>query len=101
MLREFLGFMRSQIVQQAQTRLTSLAGVPQQWADDATAWITENGKALTNPGSPRLRDWPGDADDQACADLLASSLRAYADDLELWPRLWARCQGRFEDLAKL
>ncbi|MDJ0655299.1 MAG: hypothetical protein QNJ40_14140 [Xanthomonadales bacterium] len=100
-LREFLAFMRSHIVQQAQTRLTSLKDVPQQWADDATAWITENGKALTSPGAPRLRDWPADTDDLACAELLASSLTAYAEDLELWPRLWSQCQGQTEELLRL
>ncbi len=100
-LREFLGMLRAQIVQQAQASLVSLSPAPEFWVRDAREWITENGRALTSAQAPRLRDWPKDISADQCADHLAQGLRAYADQLDTWPALWDACRGRLDELVAL
>ncbi len=101
LLGQFLAMIRSQIVEQAQTSLTSLSPAPEFWVRDAREWITENGRSLTQAGAPRLRDWPQDATADDCAEQLAAGLTRYADHLAHWPTLWHQCRGQRESLVGL
>ena len=100
-LREFLGMLRAQIVQQAQTALTKLSAAPEFWVRDAREWITENGRALTSDQAPRMREWPADLDATGCADAFARGLEGYADQLHVWPEFWEARSGRLEQALKL
>lgn len=100
-LREFLAYMRAQIVKQMQQALTSLENPPEYWLADAREWIGEHGKALTESGPPRLRDWPPELDRTECAAALAEDLEQLAAALERWSELWRRCRGRYRELLAL
>ncbi len=100
-LREFLAYLRAQIVRQLQQGLTSLENPPDYWLADAREWIAANGTALTETGPPRLRDWSPELDSAQCAAALADDLQRLATALERWPELWRRCRGRYAELLDL
>lgn len=101
MLGQFLAMLRSQIIEQAQTALTSLRPAPEFWVRDAKDWITENGRSLTNAAPPRLRDWPVNVSAGECAQGLSLGLTQYADQLEHWQSIWDHCRGNRESLLKV
>lgn len=101
MLREFLGYMRSQIVHQLQAQLTGSSGSPDFWQQAVQDWIEANGRALTESRPPRLRGWSGDLDAAGCANALRSDAQRHARWLALWPQVWSAAQGRFEELIGL
>ncbi|MEM9303877.1 MAG: hypothetical protein AAGE01_17315, partial [Pseudomonadota bacterium] len=101
LLREFLGFMRSQVVLRLQDRLTASTGSPEYFREDLTRWIEANGRALTESRPPRLRGWSEDLDADGCAEALAADAAAFAARLRAWPTAWAACAGHMDELVRL
>jgi hypothetical protein len=68
---------------------------PIYWQADVRSIIEANGRALMARASPRLGDWPADADATYCARQLQLETSELAGYYEAWPALWshAREQG--------
>ncbi len=100
-MSQYLTMLRSQIVEQAQSAMTSMNPVANFWLTDVKEWITENGRSLTAPGAPRMRDWPPSLSNAQCTERLGHGLRQYADHFDHWQVLWQHCKGNRESLLSL
>lgn len=94
-LQEYLAYSRADTIDRLQQIYDGAQDAPVYWQADVRTIIQENGKALIAKAPPRLGDWPADADETACADLLQRSTNDLARAWEAWPALWscAREQG--------
>jgi len=94
-LQEYLAYARADTIERLQQIYDGAQDAPVYWQADVRTIIQENGKALIAKAPPRLGDWPEDADEAACADLLQRSTTQLAQAWEVWPELWscAREQG--------
>ena len=94
-LQEYLAYSRADAIDRLQQIYDGAQDAPVYWQADVRTIIQENGKALIAKAPPRLGDWPENADEAACADLLRRSTGDLAQAWEAWPALWsyAREQG--------
>jgi hypothetical protein len=86
---EYLQFVRGDLVHRLQ-RATEEAGAdaPVHWLADLRAIVTVNGRALVQPGAPRLDGDGGEG--ERFAPWLAERLRATSAAMRAWPALWDR-----------
>ncbi|MEP6483187.1 MAG: hypothetical protein ABJB01_01975 [Rudaea sp.] len=87
-LREYLSYVRADIIDRIQHQIEAVPDAPVYWQADARSIVQENAKALLAKTPPRLGDWPEDIDGAGCARALSSELDTLADDCEHWPALW-------------
>lgn len=97
-LREYLNYMRADSIDRLQQQFEAVKNAPVYWQADVRSIIEANGKALIAKSTPRLGDWPEDADASACAAMLASELRGLADAWAAWPAAWAAAREQGERL---
>ncbi|MGA9829018.1 MAG: hypothetical protein WBQ57_11900, partial [Rhodanobacteraceae bacterium] len=95
LLREYLGFARSDLIERLQHQYDAAVDAPVYWQADVRAIIEANGRALIDRGAPRLGDWPEDIDAAAAARSLREETGELAAMYAAWPALWshARDQG--------
>ncbi len=97
-LREYLSYIRANIIDRLQHQLEAAAGAPVYWQADVRAIVEANAKALLSKAAPRLSDWPEDIDDIGCARALVSELDGMANAFEHWPALWQYAAEQGEKL---
>lgn len=97
-LREYLSYVRSDIIDRTQHQIEALPDAPVFWQADARAIVQANARALLSSQSPRLGDWPEDIDDDGCAKALSEELTDMADICEHWPVLWQAAAEQGEKL---
>jgi hypothetical protein len=101
-LREYLAYLRSNIVQALQGSLAQAKDAPIHWAADLRSVVETNGRAILDRGAPRFAGWSEDMDEAACAARFREEAQVLADGLERWPqafdaaaRLGKRWESRF------
>jgi hypothetical protein len=87
-LREYMGYIRADIIDRTQHQIEAATEAPVYWQADARAIVENNAKALLAKVPPRLEEWPEDIDDKGCAAALSNELNDMANALEHWPVLW-------------
>jgi hypothetical protein len=87
-LREYLSYVRADIIDRVQHQIEAATDAPVYWQADARMIVQANAKALLAKAPPRLGDWAEDLDDTGCAQALGEELTAIADACEQWPALW-------------
>jgi len=87
-LREYLSYVRSDLIDRIQHQIEAATDAPVYWQADARTIVQNNAKALLAKAPPRLGDWPQDLDDAGCANALRDELGTIADACEHWPALW-------------
>lgn len=94
LLREYLGFVRADVIERMQQNYDSARDAPIYWQADVRTIIEANGRALVGKAAPRLGDWPESADDAACATALRDEANGLAAAWEAWPALWEHARGQ-------
>ena len=97
-LKEYLAFVRADLIERLQTQYDSASDAPIYWQADVRTMIEANGKALIANAAPRLGDWPEGLDDAACAQRLREETDQLAQACEAWPALWTYANGQGERL---
>ena len=87
-LREYLSFVRADIIDRMQHQIEAAADAPVYWQADAREIVQANARALLANAAPRLGDWPEDIDAAGCARALTEECEAMAEACEHWPALW-------------
>jgi len=87
-LREYLSYVRADVIDRLQHQLEAATDAPVYWQADARAIVQANAKVLLADAPPRLADWSEDLDAAGCARLLKTELELFADACEHWPALW-------------
>jgi hypothetical protein len=87
-LREYLSFVRADLIDRIQHQIEGVPDAPVYWTADARAIVQSNAKELLAKSPPRLGDWPEDLDVAGCARALGDELDLLADTCEQWPALW-------------
>ncbi|HEX7917675.1 hypothetical protein [Rudaea sp.] len=97
-LREYMSFIRADLIDRMQHQIEAATEAPVYWQADARAIVESNAKALLAKAPPRLAEWPEDIDAAGCAKALASEMNSMADALEHWPALWRHAAEQGEKL---
>jgi hypothetical protein len=98
-LREYLSYVRADVIDRLQHQLEAATEAPVYWQADARAIVQANGKMLLAASAPpRLSDWPEDLDAAGCARMLSSELDMFADACTHWPALWQHASEQGEKL---
>jgi hypothetical protein len=97
-LREYLSYVRADIIDRTQHQIEAATDAPVYWQADARAIVQANAKALLAKAPPRLGDWAADIDEAGCARALSEELEAMADACEHWPVLWQHAAEHGEKL---
>ncbi len=94
-VREFMSFMRSEIIRQLQMADANDPQAPEHWRVDRRDWIKAHAESLANPELPNFRDWKGGLNETEIAQRLSTALLEHAASIEAWVPLWesARDQG--------
>jgi hypothetical protein len=87
-LREYLSFVRADLIDRVQHQIESVPDAPVYWTADARAIVQSNAKELLAKSAPRLGDWAEDLDPAGCARALTAELDMLADACEQWPAMW-------------
>lgn len=87
-LREYLSYVRADIIDRMQHQLEAATQAPVYWQADVREIVQANARALLANAPPRLDDWPQDIDAGGCARALAEECEALAEGCEHWPALW-------------
>ncbi|MGE5168696.1 MAG: hypothetical protein ACM3KT_08785 [Deltaproteobacteria bacterium] len=87
-LREYLSFVRADIIDRTQHQIEAAVDAPVYWQADAREIVQANARALLANAPPRLGDWAQDIDADGCARALAEECESMADACEHWPALW-------------
>jgi len=87
-LREYLSYVRADIIDRVQHQIEAASDAPVYWQANARAIVQANAKALLAKEPPRLGDWAPDIDDAGCAKALGDELVAMADACAHWPAMW-------------
>ncbi|MGA9342974.1 MAG: hypothetical protein WBV61_11675 [Rhodanobacteraceae bacterium] len=98
LLREYLGFVRSDLIERLQHQYDAAADAPVYWQADVRAIIEANGRALIDKGAPRLGDWAENIDDAGAADALRRETSQLAAIYAAWPALWLHARDEGERL---
>ena len=97
-LREYLSYVRADVIDRLQHQLEAATDAPVYWQADARAIVQANAKMLLAAAPPRLSDWSEDLDAAGCARMFATELNLFADACEHWPALWAHAAEQGEKL---
>jgi hypothetical protein len=97
-LREYLSYVRADVIDRLQHQLEAATEAPVYWQADARAIVQANAKMLLAEAPPRLADWPEDLDRAGCARMLSTELNLFADACEHWPALWRHAAEQGEKL---
>jgi len=97
-LREYLSYVRADVIDRLQHQLEAATDAPVYWQADARAIVQANAKMLLAAAPPRLADWPEDIDAAGCARQLASELDLFANACEQWPAMWNHAAEQGEKL---
>ena len=97
-LREYLSYVRADIIDRMQHQIEAATDAPIYWQADARTIAESNAKALLAKAPPRLSEWPEDIDDAGCAKAMVTELNGMADALEHWPALWRHAAEQGEKL---
>ncbi|MDE1961151.1 MAG: hypothetical protein KGH80_06100 [Xanthomonadaceae bacterium] len=97
-LREYLSYVRANIIDNLQHQIEGVPEAPVWWLADAREVVQANAKALLANAPPRLGDWAEDIDAPGCARALAQECNALADCCEHWPALWAHAAEQGDKL---
>ena len=97
-LREYLSYVRADVIDRLQHQLEAATEAPVYWQADARAIVQANAKMLLAATPPRLSDWPEDLDAAGCARMLRTELNLFADACEHWPALWRHAAEQGEKL---
>ncbi len=97
-LREYLSYVRSDLIDRTQHQIEAVPDAPVYWQADARTIVQVNARALLSNSPPRLGDWPEDIDDAGCARLLTEELTGMAEICEHWPALWQAAAEQGEKL---
>ena len=97
-LREYMGYVRADLIDRMQHQIEAATEAPIYWQADARAIVESNAKALLAKAPPRLSEWSEDIDDKGCAEALATDLNNMADALDHWPALWRHAAEQGEKL---
>ncbi len=92
-LQEYMIHVRANIVSSLQEQLAQSPDAPIYWQADVRELIEANGKALASNEPPVFRGWPEDLDLGGCARRARHELKAIAQGLAVWPRLWEFCHS--------
>ncbi len=98
LLREYLGFVRADVIERLQQSYDTAPDAPIYWQADVRTIIESNGRALVADEAPRLGDWPESADAIACANALRDDANRLGDAFEVWPALWSHACEQGENL---
>ena len=93
-LREYMTKTRSDLVFSLQNILDEVPDAPIYWQADVREIIQANGKAIKSNQTPVLSDWDASMDIETCVAKVKSDLQEVVDAMEVWPKLWAFCQGQ-------
>lgn len=97
-LREYLSYIRADIIDRMQHQIEAATEAPIYWQADARTIVESNAKALLAKAPPRLNEWAEDIDDNGCAAALAGELNDMAGALDHWPALWRYAAEQGEKL---
>jgi hypothetical protein len=97
-LREYLGYVRADLIERLQQQFDASPDAPVYWQADMRTIIESNGKALLNQAPPRLGDWSDELDNAGCADALRAETASLAAAYEAWPSLWSHARDAGEQL---
>ncbi|MFC4819467.1 hypothetical protein [Dokdonella ginsengisoli] len=97
-LREYLAYVRADLIERLQQQYDGAQDAPVYWQADVRSIIEANGRALIAKGAPRLGDWNESVDAAACATLLREETSLLADAYEAWPDLWEHASEQGERL---
>lgn len=97
-LREYLAYVRADLIERLQQQYDGAQDAPVYWQADVRSIIEANGRALIAKGAPRLGDWSESVDATACATLLREETSLLADAYEAWPDLWEHASEQGERL---
>jgi hypothetical protein len=100
-LREYLSYVRADIIDRTQHQIEAATDAPVYWQADARTIVQSNARALLAKTPPRLGDWTQDLDDAGCAAALSEDLTAMADACEHWPALWQHAAEQGERLLSV
>ena len=97
-LREYLSYVRADIIDRTQHQIEAANEAPVYWQADAREIVQSNAKALLANAPPRLAEWPEDLDAAGCTSALAEECNMLADACEHWPALWQHAAEQGEKL---
>jgi hypothetical protein len=97
-LREYLSYVRADVIDRLQHQIEAAEQAPVYWQADARAIVEANAKMLLASAPPRLADWPEDIDAPGCARMLSAEIDAMAEACEHWPALWRHAAEQGEKL---
>ncbi|MEO8803296.1 MAG: hypothetical protein ABI304_08230 [Rudaea sp.] len=97
-LREYLSYIRADIIDRLHHQIEAVPDAPVYWQADAREIVQTNARALLAKTPPRLGDWAADIDDTGCAAALATELNDFAELCEHWPALWQHAAEQGEKL---
>ena len=99
-LREYLNYVRADMISKLQNQLVSATDAPVYWQADVRALIEANARAMADNKPPRLDDWPDDIDAAGCAVRLRESMTELAAGLRAWPDMWTWAEQQGERLLE-
>jgi len=92
-LNEYMTKTRSNLVLSLQNIMDEVPDAPIYWQADVREIIQANGKAVKSSQAPILADWDDTMDTEACVAKARHDLREVIEAMDVWPKLWAFCQG--------
>lgn len=97
-LKEYLAFVRADLIERMQQQYDNASDAPIYWQADVRTIIEANGKALIANAAPCLGDWPEGIDEAGCAQRLRAEADELAQACACWPALWTHASGQGERL---
>ncbi len=97
-MREYLSYVRADMIDRLQHQLEAAADAPVYWQADARAIVQANARAMLADAPPRLAEWADDLDAAGCARALSTELEGMADFCAQWPALWRHAAEQGEKL---
>ena len=88
LVAEYLAAVRADYIRRLQAQLSSLKEPPVYWMADARERVQINGRALAQPGAPRLGGWPSGWTEAQCGEAINTRLHRYARAARDWPTIW-------------
>src|SRR5690606_9573434 len=93
LVADYLAAMRADYIRRLQSQLTNLKDPPVYWLADVRERVQTNGRALAQPGAPRLGGWPQDWSAARCGEAVNTRLTRYAQAARDWPAIWQAAAG--------
>lgn len=93
-LNEYMTKTRSNLVLSLQNIMDEVPDAPIYWQADVREIIQANGKAVKSSQAPVLTDWDESMDTESCVAKARHDLREVVEAMDVWPKLWAFCQGQ-------